>query len=100
MRVLRGVGVLSIGKTAAIVYAGIGLVIGAIFALVSVLGGFAGLATDGGRAAGIFGMVFGVAAVLIFPILYGVVGALAAMLLAALFNAAVSVSGGVELEID
>ena len=44
--VLKRVGVLSCGKIMGFLYAGIGLIAGGIFALVSLVGGVAGLAAD------------------------------------------------------
>ena len=98
-KVLRGVGVVSIGKMAAVLYAAIGLIVGLILAGVGTLGGFAGMAA-GERGAGLFGMFFGVGAIIICPILYAIVGALVWMLVAALFNLAVGMIGGIELEVD
>jgi len=45
-------------------------------------------------------MFFGVGAIIICPILYGVIGALVWMLLAVLFNVAAGMIGGIELEVD
>jgi hypothetical protein len=98
-KVLRGVGVGSIGKMAAVLYAAIGLIVGLILASVSSLGGLAGMAA-GERGAGLFGMFFGVGAIILCPILYAVIGALVWMLLAVLFNLAAGAIGGIELEVD
>ena len=98
-KVLRGVGVFSAGKMAAVLYAVIGVVVGIILAALSSLGALASLA-GGERGAGAFGMFFGVGAIIICPILYGVIGALVWMLLAVLFNVAAGMIGGIELEVD
>src|SRR4029453_16331098 len=98
-KVVRGVGVVSIGKMAAVLYAAIGLIAGLILAAFGSLGGLASMAA-GGRGAGLFGMFFGVGAIIICPILYAVLGALVWMLLAALFNLAVGFIGGIEFEVD
>ncbi|HEX4823080.1 MAG TPA: hypothetical protein VFV19_02085 [Candidatus Polarisedimenticolaceae bacterium] len=97
-KVLKSVGVLSVGKTALVVYGCLGFFIGAIVALFSVIGGMAGMLGDGNRAAGAMSMFFGVGAVIFFPVLYGGFGALTAMLLAAVYNVAARAFGGIEFE--
>jgi hypothetical protein len=100
LKTIRGIRVLSLGKMAGIIYACLGLLIGMIVAMVSVLGGFAGMAHDGGPAAGLIGMFLGVGAVFVFPILYGVLGACIGMIVAAIYNVAAGLVGGIEFEID
>ena len=97
-KVVRRVGVVSIGKIAGLLYAALGLIIGTLIACVSMLGGFAGLAA--GERAGIVGMVFGVGAIIIAPIFYGTIGALMGMLMSAIYNLVAGAVGGVELEVD
>jgi len=99
-KIIRQVGVLSVGKVGGIVYGCIGLLAGAIFAMISVLGGFAGLLSDQGQAAGVVGMFFGVGAVIVLPVFYGCLGALMGMFVAAVYNVAARVVGGIEIEID
>jgi len=96
---IRGVGVLSAAKMGAILYAGIGLVVGALVACVSLVGGFAALANQQGGA-GAFGALFGVGAVVFFPILYGVFGCIGAMIVSLLYNLAARAVGGLEIELD
>jgi hypothetical protein len=48
----------------------------------------------------LFGAIFGVGAVIVLPIMYGVFGALGAMLSAALYNVTAGAVGGVELTIE
>lgn len=98
-KVLRGVGVVSIGKMAAVLYAVIGLLVGIIIAGLSSIGALAGLAS-GERGAGVIGMFLGFGAIILCPILYAVIGALVWMLLALLFNVAAGMIGGIELEVD
>ena len=99
-KVIREIGVLSLGKVAGIIYACLGLIVGVIVALVSVLGGFAGLADEGGAAAGFIAMFLGAGAVFILPIFYGVLGALIGMLVAVIYNVAARLVGGIEITID
>ena len=95
---LRGIGVLSAGKVGAILYAGIGLVVGTLIACASLLGLFAALRDQPG--AGAISGVLGVGAVIILPIFYGIVGAIGLMIVAVLYNLAARVTGGLELELD
>ena len=99
-KVIREIGVLSLGKVAGIIYACIGVIVGVIVALVSVLGGFAGLAHDGGAVAGFVAMFLGAGAVFILPIFYGVLGSLIGMLVAVIYNVAARLVGGIEIVID
>jgi hypothetical protein len=99
-KVIKEIGVLSLGKVAGIIYACIGLIAGAIVALVSVLGGFAGMLGDGGAAAGLVGMFLGVGAVFLLPVFYGVLGALIGMLVGVIYNVAARLVGGIEITID
>jgi len=97
VRITR-IGPVSAGKVAFVLYAGIGLIIGCIVAVASLLGATIG-AASGDRSA-LFGAIFGVGAVILLPIMYGVFGALGAMLAAALYNLTAGVVGGVELTIE
>jgi len=100
LKTVRGIRVVSLGKMVGIIYACLGLLVGMIVAMVSLLGGFAGMANQGGAAAGLVGMFLGAGAVFVFPILYGVLGACIGMIVAAIFNVAARLVGGVEFEID
>lgn len=99
-RVIREIGVVSMGKIAGIIYACIGLLAGVIVAMVSVLGGFAGLADEGGAAAGFIALFLGAGAVFVLPIFYGVLGALVGMFVAVIYNVAARLVGGLEITID
>jgi hypothetical protein len=99
-QVVREIGVVSVGKIMAIMYACMGLLVGAIVAMVSVLGGFAGMVNDGGAAAGFAGMFIGAGAVFVLPIFYGVLGGLVGMLSALIYNVAARVVGGIEITFD
>jgi hypothetical protein len=96
-KVVRGVGVVSVGKIALVVYAAIGLFVGIVVAGLSSIGALAGLASG---ESGMRGMVLGVGAIVILPILYAVIGALIWMLLAFLYNLVAGMMGGIELEVD
>ena len=70
---LRTIGPLSVAKVAAILYALIGLLFGAFVSLLSLLGVFA--SSFGDQAAGqpggaLFGVLFGVGAIVVLPVVY------------------------------
>jgi len=100
--VIKRIGVLSLGKLMGLLYAGIGLLFGVLYALVAVVGGGAMMAMGGGEGAVGGGMMMGLglAAVLVLPIFYGIVGFLGGLLSAFLFNLAAKYTGGLEIEAD
>jgi hypothetical protein len=97
---IRRIGVMSLAKIQAVLGAGIGLLVGLLFGLFSMLGGGAMMASgqdgSGGGAGMMMGM--GLGAVIIFPIFYGICGFLGGLLSAWLFNLAAGFVGGLEIE--
>jgi hypothetical protein len=91
--VIHRVGPLSCAKVVGLLYAILGLVAGAIFSLVSALGGFAHGRPDAA------GPLFGVAAVVVFPVLYGLMGFLMSLILVWLYNGLARLVGGVEIDL-
>jgi len=98
--VIKRIGVLSLGKLLGLLYAGIGLLFGILYALFSVVGGGAMMAMGGGEGAMGGGMLMGLglAAVVMLPIFYGVLGFISGLLSAFLFNLAAKYTGGLEIE--
>ena len=96
--VIRSVGVLSIARVAGVLYAAIGLLIGACFALVAM----AGVAVQGAdeELPAFVGALFGVGAIIFLPILYGILGFLAFALIAVLYNFVAARIGGVVLDVQ
>lgn len=99
--ILRRVGILSLGKFMAFLYGLLGLLIGAVFSIISLLGGFAaqnqGQGQGQGQAAWFIGV--GVASIIVFPLLYGFFGFLGGIITGALFNFVASFAGGIEIEL-
>ena len=95
---VKRIGVLSCGKVLGILYGFFGLIFGAIFSLFAVVGGLAGAANNQPEA--LFGLFFGVGAVIFVPVFYGVMGFLSGLLTAAVYNVIASVAGGLELELE
>lgn len=98
---LKHIGVGSVVRVAAILYAIIGLIVGGIIAVCSVLGAaFTKMAGGENSGAGIFGLFFGVGAVLFMPLLYAFFGALMAALMTWLYNGIAGAVGGIELHLE
>jgi hypothetical protein len=94
---LKRIGVLSCGKVMGLLYAVFGLIAGLLLSVLSLLGVAIGAASGDGEAA--LGALFGVGAVILLPIVYGLLGFLAGMLVSALYNLAARFTGGLELEL-
>ncbi len=94
--VIRRVEPLAAAKVMGLVYVALGLIIGLIIAAASLLGGLASA-----RPAGFgFGAGFGVAAIIILPILYGCIGFVMTAIAAAVYNWAAGVAGGIQIQTD
>lgn len=79
---------MSFAKVSAFVYAFMGLIIGAFCALFALAGTGVGKGMP-------FGAFFGVGAIIILPILYGVIGFIGSLIGAAIYNFAANVVGGI-----
>lgn len=90
--VINRVGPLSAAKVVGLLYTIVGLLMGAIVSLVSTLGSF-------GPGRGDAGPLFGAAAIVFFPVAYGVVGFLMTLVMAWLYNALARLVGGVEIDL-
>jgi hypothetical protein len=94
--IIKRIRPLSFAKLSAVLYAVMGLVVGGVFSLVGIAGGFA---SETAGAAG-FGAIAGVAAIILFPIFYGVMGFVVTLFAAWLYNFVADFIGGVELDIE
>jgi hypothetical protein len=94
--VIRSVGALSCAKIVGTMYAVLGLIFGALFSVVAVLGGFAA----GQEGPGALGAMFGAAAVVVFPICYGALGFVMSLIGAWLYNVFAGMVGGVEVDVS
>ena len=92
------VGPLSCAKVAGLLYVVIGLIAGGLFSLVAMAGGFAAAAASPSNVAGAFAALFGVGAIIILPICYGVFGFIGTLIMAGLFNVAAGMVGGIEVD--
>jgi hypothetical protein len=96
--VINRVAPLSVAKIAGTLYAILGVIFGAIVSLIALAGGMAASSDEPGAAA--MGAIFGAGAVIILPILYGGLGFVMTLLMAALFNMAARIVGGVQVDVS
>ena len=97
MRIVTRIGPFSAFKVGGFLYACLGLVLGALFSLFSLVGF---LASRTNQQPGAFGFLFGTLAIVFLPIIYGVMGAISSALMALLHNLCVQFTGGVEVEVS
>lgn len=95
--ILRRIDPVSLAKILGILYAMLGVLIGALISLASVLGAFAGGAEHG---AGEFAFLLGAGAFVIAPVVYGALGAIGGLITALIYNLAAGIVGGVQLDLE
>jgi hypothetical protein len=88
---IRSVGIFSVAKMMGALYAMLGLIVGGLFALVSL----AGVQVEGGGPM----VAFGVFSLILFPLMYGILGFIGGLIMAFLYNIVASMVGGIELEL-
>jgi len=97
---LRHIAVVQFALVAAVIYGLIGILLGVVWWLVLGPIMIAGVKT-GVSAPGVAAMTgLGFFAIIFFPIIYGVIGFIAGLLYAALYNLAARWTGGFELTLD
>ena len=89
---LKKIGVLSLGKIQAIVMAIMGLIMGIMYAI-------GGVALSSVFPA-IGGAGLAIASIIILPIVYGIFGFIGGVIGALVFNGAVKIIGGLELDLE
>jgi len=92
--VITRVNPLSAAKIAGVLYVVMGLVFGALMSVFAIAGGFA----SNQEAGGFVGMLFGAGAIVVLPLFYGCLGFVMTLIMAALFNVAAGIVGGVEVD--
>jgi hypothetical protein len=97
--VIRRLGVLSVAKLQGTLYALLGLLVGAVFAVFSLFGAALGSSMGSDHQGSIFGAALGVGAIVIFPVFYGLLGFVVGLVVAALYNLVAGLTGGVEIEL-
>jgi len=94
--IIKRIDVISCGKVLGALYALLGLIVGALFSLSSLVG----LAAADQGADGNVPMLFSFGAIILFPVLYGLMGFIGGIIGAALYNVVASVVGGVKLDVQ
>ncbi len=95
MATLKRVGPGSAFKVGITVYGLMGLIIGILFALLSMLGGALAPPELGG-----FKFLFGIGAIIFMPLCYGIIGGIFAVLGAVIYNLVAGWVGGLEVDIS
>ena len=98
--VVKHVAPLSVAKVAGVLYALMGLCLGALFSLIGMAGAFAFDRSQAPFPFPFAGLMFGVGAVIIMPIFYGIFGFIFSLIGAALYNLVAGWVGGVEVELQ
>ena len=89
MQKVKRIGVLSLAKISGILYAIFGLIFGVLFAILPLMG----LNVDETT------LFFGTATIIVFPILYGIMGFIGGLITAFFYNLVVGKIGGLEVEL-
>jgi hypothetical protein len=90
--ILKRVGPFSCAKVSAVLYGLIGLIVGALFSLIAVVGSAVGDSS--------MGFLFGAGAIILLPLFYGALGFVSGALMAWLYNVIVGWIGGIEIEFE
>ncbi len=99
MRKVTRIGVLSLGKLMGGVGAVFGLFFGVVLTVISFFGASIAFA-ESGSWEGLFGLIFGVGAIFVLPILYGGFAFLQGIVTAFVANLAMRFFGGLEIELS
>ncbi len=93
---IRSVGPVSVGKIFAVIYGALGILVGLFLAFFSLVG--AAFAANN-PAARVPPIALGIAAIIVAPIFYGVLGFIGGVISAALYNVAARIMGGIEIDL-
>lgn len=101
MATLKRIGPGSAFKIGLVTYAILGLIIGICMALFSMVAGSLG-SLAGGEAASAraLGFGFGLGAIIVVPVMYGIIGGIAAAIGAVIYNLVAGWVGGLEVDIN
>ena len=97
---LKSVGVMSVAKTATVLYAGIGLIAGAVVWLITMAAPdlFTSSSIVGGKA--LFGLAGGAVVLIVLPVVYGCVGFVIGLVASWLYNMVARITGGIEVSLE
>ena len=94
--VIRRFAPLSCAKMVGTLYIFVGLLMGGIFSLAALGGAFAADTAD----APLFGAFIGVGSIIFFPVFYGCLGFVSALIGAALYNFLAGIVGGIQMDVQ
>jgi hypothetical protein len=94
--VINRIAPFSLAKISGTLYAALGLIFGALISLFTMVFGMGVGVGDSGNF--MFPAIFGVGAIVMLPIFYGCIGFVGTLIMAALFNLAAGMVGGVEVD--
>ena len=100
MATVKRIGPGSAFKVGLVTYAILGLIVGGIMAFFSIVAGSLGSLANEAAGARAFGFGLGLGAVIVFPIVYGLIGGVAAAIGAVLYNLVAGWVGGLEVDIS
>jgi hypothetical protein len=96
--VVRRINPLSVAKIAGLLYAIIGLIVGAFMSLI--FGAMGSLGAAQSDMPPMMGMLVGAGSIVMMPILYGVLGFVTTALSAVIYNVLAGFVGGIEIDVD
>lgn len=94
--VLKRVDPLSLARISGTLYAILGLVFGAVFSVIAMLGAAARTSDSSSD----MGWLFGAGAIVVLPLFYGLIGFVGALISAWLYNWLARTVGGVKLDLE
>jgi hypothetical protein len=97
---LKRIGPLSCAKMAGVLYAALGLIVGFFISIAALFGVALSSGAEGEPGAAFIGLLFGVGAIVVLPIVYGLLGFVSALVGAALYNLVAKLTGGIELDLE
>ncbi len=97
--IVKSLGLFSLAKIMGIIYAFLGFIAGLFFSFFVLMGAFLGSVLEDSPEP-LVGIVFGVGSVVLFPILYGVLGFIGGIVIAGIYNLTAKWVGGLEIELE
>ena len=95
---LKAIGAVSSAKVLGVFYSAIGLVAGVIVAVIALAGTALGNGSESMNP--LLGGLFGASAIVLLPVLYGGLGALGGLLFASLYNVIARLVGGIQVTLQ
>ena len=99
MTTIRRIDVLSSAKVYSALMTVVGLIAGAFVSLFAILGASMAAGMGDEPGAGLLGVIFGIGAIIVLPIVYGVMGFIVGAIQAFVYNVVASRIGGIQIEL-